>query len=1590
MKQKNRRPLTLLPRVAIFKLIALIITALGMASEAQAQLKVSVMPSHTQSSSYAKAGLNEAIAVWGRAWGGTGALTYTLDFGDGTAAATGSVTNANYIGASHTYTTGGLKTFTLTVTDSTSTSVSRSGVIRVIAGPVHADRVHMAIERGLMYLYRNYTVLDANRIYWSWQASFGHDYDVGSTSSSLLAFEENDHLPGEDDVEEIYAETIRRGLNTLFSLAVSHNIGSAQHSDGIAVRDTDSNNNNLGIYLNTSGGHRAYSTPFAGMAIILAKRNSAEAQASTVPYGTFAGTNYLTFVQDMVDQMHWTQGDGSYRGGYGYEVATQSQTRFDGSSQQWPALMLLAAEERLGIHTPQWWLDNAANGFNVLQAGTGGIGYSDANGWRNVAKTGGALALYAFAGRLAGADANATAARNYVQNLWTANPSWGGDQAGWTGQWYAMWALKKGLQLQGITTLQTGAGARSWKQDMQAWLLGNATLLDSQGTGVPANTGYRTTSYMFGQSAEGRWVSAESPGSNGMPIDTAHGVLILSEAVTRPVPVAVIAAVGSQSNRAGSRAFDMDGSGSYHLDSNASVIEYLWDWNASDGVDWNNPDASGPRPTNPGYATVGNYTVTLRVKDNQDPSETATATLVVNVVNTDIAPVAVAIPASRLPAYSGKVGQPIQLDGTASYDPDDDSITLYSWDTDGNGTYGDATGPNPTLTYNEPHVGQIGLRVTANGVTSTNSAVADIYATPNDFYVQSISTSNLVVGVSADVEVVFKNAIGSEGVWPGVTVRFYNGDPLGNGVQIGSNYTVNLPSEGTATLNASLTGLNGAELVYVYIDAARVIPEWDEGNNTASVNVATRPEIAIEQPAGTDLTDGTASIDFGSMTQGLPAPLSFRILNTTGTAALSVGAITFDGANPGDFSVTTAPPATVAIGAFADFVVTFTPQSVGSRSAVMHIANSDGNENPFDITLNGTGLTPEIAVYSGSHTMAPELSNGQGTATSFGTTAPNSASILSFLLRNTGAGDLVVSGITLPAGFQSSAVGTTLAPGSTYMFQISLKSDVAGSYSGNVVINNNDLDEGSFTFPVSGSIVATGSAPVINISTGNLAVQGTGGSSVLGGAVGSTLYSYVGAPAINSSGVLASSVVIRNSDGSLHNAMMVGQPLIGIASDTDAAADLPGVNYFSFGPPVINEAGNIAFTAEVRGAGIVKNTNSRCLFSNASDGVIKLVAQVGMNVGLGSPLAKINTTSISGDLVIFLGSLADNRIVLMGWDANTGLRSFVRTGQSITANGISKTVKSFNVLETTNASSGHGKELSVSPTGEVLVTYVVAFTDNTFGVVYGSFDGSNDNGFGMTYGASRQLADTYAGAAAVVPLARWNTFRSPSFDNTGSYYGFISQMATDTLAGVTIVNNVGVFADLEPGQVALQLREDSQAPGTPAGVVFSDFSDLVLGGADYEFLVKADLRGPGVTATNLSGLWAKHSDDGIVLVAREGSAAPGVTGGTFSKINQIALPGTAQPIFQATLTAGVGGVVSTNDTGLWVINNSKNLVLAVREGDVIDVGGTNRTVTAITALINGTTTGGALGRRVFLVDGQLTLLLSFSGGVQTHVKVVVP
>jgi hypothetical protein len=119
------------------------------------------------------------------------------------------------------------------------------------------------------------------------------------------------------------------------------------------------------------------------------------------------------------------------------------------------------------------------------------------------------------------------------------------------------------------------------------------------------------------------------------------------------------------------------------------------------------------------------------------------------------------------------------------------------------------------------------------------------------------------------------------------------------------------------------------------------------------------PEIALEQPAGTDLVDGTASISFGTVNTGSSSAAKTFTIKNTGTSALSVTGASLTGGDTGDFTVnTTGMASSVTGGGSTTFTVTFTPTAAGARTATLQIANNDANEAPFDITLTGTGNVP--------------------------------------------------------------------------------------------------------------------------------------------------------------------------------------------------------------------------------------------------------------------------------------------------------------------------------------------------------------------------------------------------------------------------------------------------------------------------------------------------------------------------------------------------------------------------------------------------------------------------------------------------------
>jgi VCBS repeat-containing protein len=769
------------------------------------QLMISTMPSYDVNVAYGNALLNQPIAIWGSARGGTSPYNWKM-YVNNTVVDSGSTTNGRYIGINYTFTFSGLKTIKLEVTDATRTTDYSESTLRVHPSLNQTIEVNMAIEKGLLYLYNQAVVYSTNYIYWG---NSNSDGGTAATGLSVLSFEENGHIPINNYQDDIYAETVRMGLNHLLTQSANTYSGHA--------------------YLRNN----QYANGIAWLAVIMAHPNATSAQNDNITIGPFNGMNFYSLVQSGIDQYELSQGNS---GEWHYTVATDNSSGYDGSCQQWPIFVFKAAEDRWGLYPDHATHTAAMNAYAAITNANGACGYGNSGQYLNSAKTGGMLVGYVWDGKLQDlGDANALQSISYIGSKWY-NLGHQVTYPGWVADFYSMYGVKKGLELQNVETVSTPNGTRNWYDDMADWLLGHNTDFTSTFSST-----YRTTTYAFGQKSTGGWQSAygyvNSHGPSNDHLDTAHAILVLSKAVTTIVPVAVIDGVNSHPQNT---SFLLSASNSYHPDPSQSIVEWIWDWDSSDGLDWNNPDATGIQPTNPGYADMGDYTITLRVKDDNDPPRYDTDTFIVTITSDNLPPVAVAIPEALLPSYAGYVGMPITLDGSESYDPDpEDSITEWSWDTDGNGTFGDAFGVTVEVTFPGEYQGSVGLQVTSSdGTSGTSSAYVDIVFSGTDIYVDDLFIYRMLENTTnLHLEATLKNNPSSSNGATNVQVQFFDGNPFTTGQRVGGSYYVDLPVGHTEILDVNLTVPVGLSQLYVFLDSNLNVAESNELNNVLSQTV---------------------------------------------------------------------------------------------------------------------------------------------------------------------------------------------------------------------------------------------------------------------------------------------------------------------------------------------------------------------------------------------------------------------------------------------------------------------------------------------------------------------------------------------------------------------------------------------------------------------------------------------------------------------------------------------------------------------------------------------------------------------------------
>ena len=163
------------------------------------------------------------------------------------------------------------------------------------------------------------------------------------------------------------------------------------------------------------------------------------------------------------------------------------------------------------------------------------------------------------------------------------------------------------------------------------------------------------------------------------------------------------------------------------------------------------------------------------------------------------------------------------------------------------------------------------------------------------------------------------------------------------------------------TFNPSATGLRTAAISIANDDS----DENPYNFNIEGTGFTPAPEINITGNGNT-INDGdlfpstTDDTEFPAISvTGATHTKTFTIENT-GTATLTVGAITIAGLHASDFSVTASPSSSVAPLGSTAFDITFDPSIVGLRTANITIANNDSDESTYYFNIQGYGITPGV------------------------------------------------------------------------------------------------------------------------------------------------------------------------------------------------------------------------------------------------------------------------------------------------------------------------------------------------------------------------------------------------------------------------------------------------------------------------------------------------------------------------------------------------------------------------------------------------------------------------------------------------------
>jgi hypothetical protein len=378
-------------------------------------------------------------------------------------------------------------------------------------------------------------------------------------------------------------------------------------------------------------------------------------------------------------------------------------------------------------------------------------------------------------------------------------------------------------------------------------------------------------------------------------------------------------------------------------------------------------------------------------------------------------------------------------------------------------------------------------------------------------------------------------------------------------------------------------------------------------------------------------------------------------------------------------------------------------------------------------------------------------------------------------------------------------------------------------------------------------------------------------------------------------------------------------PLTKVTALKDFAPNTTEARFQVFGDAFLNDQAEVILTATLSGVGAPLATNQG-VWNSLFDDTLRLRLRKGgaAPVAPGTVSGLFKPIANRDDLTLYEATYsganvtaANNRALIR--DTGSSRSELLRLGDTPLGDD-EEVSKFFQIVQSINSSDRQAVAFQLAPGSGTLVPVTAAI----------------DTGILVLNETGDEVGTVREGDPSPAPGAPdFGQFSRVAFQDNQTVF-------TSGIQGAAATNQ-GVFRS-NPGVANIFVAQKGfNAPGTPAGVLFSAFTGETTS-PNERAVFRASLSGPGVTTANDQGLWSEHTAT-VELVARKGDALPaslgfaaGVSWNRFINFWGIA-EGVGQVLFLASIKGP--GITPANDVGLWLMHGAASYQLLLREGEVV-------------------------------------------------------